>query len=433
MTTPAPGATARRASSTRLLEGDRDARHVDPRVRRPARAGRRAAALPAGRGPRPSSSPTCAAADAGRRDRARRARPPATPSTVRLTVAHAAVRRASAGSRSPSAASPSSAPPRSMAVAAQSALPGDALYPVKRAIENAETGFQVSDDAKGQHLLAHAAGRLDEVDELASQGDGADAAAVAADPRRLRRPGHRGLRPAARRLRRTPATEDVDQRRCATSPPTAIDDLNASSDVDPRRGRAPRCSTPPRSSTQIDSAAANALPDCARAAASPSSRSPLLASGGTDARRRHAARAPRPADRAVEDDASRPGRASRGKGDKDADTTDGDPSADHVDRDRPPASTRPTVAATDNGRARGTTPAPRRPVNDVGTASAPAAAQAGTRRRARSVDRRSSTRTGASTSVDRRSSAASAGGRPSSSHAASAVSGRRTGAASAGE
>ena len=33
----------------------------------------------------------------------------------------------------------------SMAVAAQSALPGDALYPVKRAIENAQTGLSVNE------------------------------------------------------------------------------------------------------------------------------------------------------------------------------------------------------------------------------------------------------------------------------------------------
>jgi hypothetical protein len=60
----------------------------------------------------------------------------------------------------------------SMAVAAQSALPGDALYPLKRVMENAETGFHVSDDAKGTTILANASGRLDEVDELARHGQG---------------------------------------------------------------------------------------------------------------------------------------------------------------------------------------------------------------------------------------------------------------------
>jgi uncharacterized protein DUF5667 len=59
----------------------------------------------------------------------------------------------------------------SMAVASQSALPGDALYPVKRAIENTETGFSVGDDAKGQTILGNASGRLDEVDELTHRSD----------------------------------------------------------------------------------------------------------------------------------------------------------------------------------------------------------------------------------------------------------------------
>lgn len=54
----------------------------------------------------------------------------------------------------------------SMAVAAQSALPGDTLYPLKRAIENAETGFSMDDEAKGATLLANASSRLQEVDEL---------------------------------------------------------------------------------------------------------------------------------------------------------------------------------------------------------------------------------------------------------------------------
>ena len=65
----------------------------------------------------------------------------------------------------------------SMAVAAQGALPGDVLYPLKRAMENAEAGFSVSDEAKGSTILENASGRLDEVDQLTQQDD-VDAAAV---------------------------------------------------------------------------------------------------------------------------------------------------------------------------------------------------------------------------------------------------------------
>jgi hypothetical protein len=66
----------------------------------------------------------------------------------------------------------------SMAVASQSALPGDMLYPLKRAIENAHTGFSVDDSSKGSTLLANASGRLDEVDALTRKGDD-DAATIA--------------------------------------------------------------------------------------------------------------------------------------------------------------------------------------------------------------------------------------------------------------
>ncbi|MCD4527345.1 DUF5667 domain-containing protein [Nocardioides sp. cx-173] len=63
----------------------------------------------------------------------------------------------------------------SMAVAAQTALPGDTLYPLKRAIENARAGVQSDEGDRGSRLLHNAAGRLDEVDEL-TQGRGDDEA-----------------------------------------------------------------------------------------------------------------------------------------------------------------------------------------------------------------------------------------------------------------
>lgn len=46
------------------------------------------------------------------------------------------------------------------------ALPGDALYGVKRASENAELGLTFGDSAKGQKLLQFAANRLDELKAL---------------------------------------------------------------------------------------------------------------------------------------------------------------------------------------------------------------------------------------------------------------------------
>ncbi|MCL8023838.1 DUF5667 domain-containing protein [Nocardioides bruguierae] len=71
----------------------------------------------------------------------------------------------------------------SVAVAAQSALPGESLYPVKRAIENIHTGFSVGEADRGQVLLAGATDRLTELTELSRQGrgDGATADEVLAD------------------------------------------------------------------------------------------------------------------------------------------------------------------------------------------------------------------------------------------------------------
>jgi hypothetical protein len=67
----------------------------------------------------------------------------------------------------------------SMAMAAQSALPGDALYPLKRLIEGAETGIAVSEGDKGSTLLANATGRLAEITALSRDGQLEDGAAVA--------------------------------------------------------------------------------------------------------------------------------------------------------------------------------------------------------------------------------------------------------------
>ena len=66
----------------------------------------------------------------------------------------------------------------SMAVASQSAIPGDALYPVKRAIENTQAGFAVGDDAKGATVLGNASTRLDEADKLAHRGGSGNATLV---------------------------------------------------------------------------------------------------------------------------------------------------------------------------------------------------------------------------------------------------------------
>jgi hypothetical protein len=53
-----------------------------------------------------------------------------------------------------------------MATAAQNALPGEALYPIKRGLESAEAGLSTSSSGRGRDLLHQASGRLDEVHGL---------------------------------------------------------------------------------------------------------------------------------------------------------------------------------------------------------------------------------------------------------------------------
>jgi hypothetical protein len=61
-----------------------------------------------------------------------------------------------------------------VAAAAESALPGDALYPLKRGIESAKVSLNSSDSGKGQDLLRQASTRLDEVNGLIASDSPAD-------------------------------------------------------------------------------------------------------------------------------------------------------------------------------------------------------------------------------------------------------------------
>ena len=66
-----------------------------------------------------------------------------------------------------------------MAVAAQTALPGDSLYPVKRALESAQAQLAGDEGERGAAMLASATDRLEEVDELARRGTTEGIAALA--------------------------------------------------------------------------------------------------------------------------------------------------------------------------------------------------------------------------------------------------------------
>lgn len=68
----------------------------------------------------------------------------------------------------------------SVAVAAQSALPGESLYPLKRAIESTQTRLAADGAERGAAVLGHATDRLAEIDQLTRHGTPEDVAAVPA-------------------------------------------------------------------------------------------------------------------------------------------------------------------------------------------------------------------------------------------------------------
>jgi hypothetical protein len=65
-----------------------------------------------------------------------------------------------------------------MALAAQEAVPGDPLYPIKRGIEDAQLSLQTDPDDRGRTYLAQAEDRLTEATQLVD--DGASSTVVAA-------------------------------------------------------------------------------------------------------------------------------------------------------------------------------------------------------------------------------------------------------------
>jgi hypothetical protein len=79
-----------------------------------------------------------------------------------------------------------------MAAAAQGSLPGEALYPIKRGIEDARSGLATSPSAEGRQLLAHASDRLTEVQGLVAAGPGAGASQIAATLDEFTRQARRG-------------------------------------------------------------------------------------------------------------------------------------------------------------------------------------------------------------------------------------------------
>ena len=215
---------------------------------------RRCATSPPRRAARPSSSPTCAselmaAADTVLlpSDDTRGSRLPAAPHPP-----------ASAGIAAVVGGLAIVGATTSVAVAAQSALPGEALYPLKRAIENAQTGIRVDEAARAPRCWPTRPTGSTRSPPSAATGDLGDGAAIAAtlntfteqaiaasdllladyaDHRR------RALDRRAARLHRRPACRPwPSSRRCV--PAEARDELSTPPRCSPRS--TPRRSRPAR-------------------------------------------------------------------------------------------------------------------------------------------------------------------------------------------
>jgi hypothetical protein len=144
-----------------------------------------------------------------------------------------------------------------MAVASQSALPGDPLYPLKRAIENAHTSVQSDEDAKGKTLLANASGRLDEVDQLSRESD--DAETISATLNTFTDQANEASDLLLADYEQNGHKDSVEDLRDFTA--TSMNALNALQDLVPEDARAALIQAA-QTLTQIDQQALMACPTC---------------------------------------------------------------------------------------------------------------------------------------------------------------------------
>ncbi len=147
----------------------------------------------------------------------------------------------------------------SVAMAAQSALPGDVLYPVKRAIENVEASLAPDEGDKVTTLLASAAGRLDEVRTLSREGDDGDGAAIAETLTSFTEQSREASELLLADYAETGSESSVSQLRDFTA--ESMDALAALEGIVPADARDELLEAA-QALTQIDTAAAEACPSC---------------------------------------------------------------------------------------------------------------------------------------------------------------------------
>ncbi len=147
----------------------------------------------------------------------------------------------------------------SMAVAAQGALPGDVLYPMKRAIENAQTNLQTDDAERAETLLAHAEQRLAEVEELSARGDESDADEIAATLQDFTEQTSQATELLLDTYAETGENEPLAELRDFAA--DSMSDLNALGDAVPAGAR-PALITAAQTVLQVDTQALQVCPAC---------------------------------------------------------------------------------------------------------------------------------------------------------------------------
>lgn len=145
----------------------------------------------------------------------------------------------------------------SMAMASQTALPGDVLYPVKRSLENAQTNLQSDDAAKAEVLLAHAERRLQEAEQLTAEG--ADADTVAGTLQDFTDQSNQAAELAIDNYSATGDQDSIGDLRSFTA--DSMDDLDALGDDVPSDARGALI-TAAQSVLHVDEAAFQACPTC---------------------------------------------------------------------------------------------------------------------------------------------------------------------------
>ena len=148
-----------------------------------------------------------------------------------------------------------------MAMASQASLPGDVLYPVKRAIENAQTNLQPDDAAKAQTLIAHAERRLQEAEQLTAEG--ADASTIVETLQDFTEQSNQATELALDDYAATGDQDTIGELRSFAD--DSMDDLNELGDLVPADAR-PALITAAQTMRQADSAAFQVCPTCGEGA-----------------------------------------------------------------------------------------------------------------------------------------------------------------------